>query len=99
MEIFLRDKAEMVFKSQNIPVNSLGVFQANDEEWIYWFSDGRIFDTGSSPSKPKAMREATKYIKQIDFSHEKELSVIRKKLDDVLAEFWFLKNSGIDLNI
>ena len=94
MEIFLRDKAELVFKSQNIPFNSLGVLQANDEEWIYWYSDGRIFDSGSSPSEPKAMQEAKKYIKLIDFVHEKELSVIRKKLDDNLAEFWFLKNSG-----
>jgi hypothetical protein len=94
MEIFLRDKAGMVFKSQNIPVNSLGVFQANDEEWIYWYSDGRIFDSGSSPSEPKAMQEAKKYIKLIDPSHEKELSVIRKKLDDILAEFWFLNKSG-----
>jgi hypothetical protein len=93
MEVYLRDKAEMVFKSQNIPVNSLGVFQANDGEWIYWYSDGRIFDSGSSPSEPKAMQEAKKYIKLIDFVHEKELSVIKKKLDDVLAEFWFLKNS------
>jgi len=92
MEIFLRDKAEMFFKSQNIPVNSLGVFKANDEEWIYWYSDGLIFDTGSSSSEPKAMQEAKKYIKLIDFSHEKELSVIRKKLDAVLAEF--LMNSG-----
>jgi hypothetical protein len=94
MEIFLRGKAEMVFRSQNIPVNSLGVFQANDEEWIYWYSDGRIFDSGSSPSEPKAMQEAKKYIKLIDFSHEKELSVFRNKVDDVLSEFWFLKNSG-----
>ncbi len=92
MKIFLRDKAEMVFKSQNIPVNSLGVFKANDEEWIYWYSDGQIFDTGSSPSEPKAMQEAKKYIELIDFIHEKELSVIRNKIDDVLAEF--LMNSG-----
>lgn len=87
MEIYLRDKAEMVFKSQNIPGNSLGVFKANDEEWIYWYSDGHIFDTGSSPSEPKAMQEAKKHIELIDFTHEKELLINRNKIDDVLAEF------------
>lgn len=87
MEIYLRDKAEKVFKSQNIPGNSLGVFKANDEEWIYWYSDGHIFDTGSSPSEPKAMQEAKKYIELIDFTHEKELLINRNKIDDVLAKF------------
>jgi hypothetical protein len=35
MEIYQREKAEMVYKSQNIPVPSLGVFKVIEEEWIY----------------------------------------------------------------
>jgi hypothetical protein len=70
MEIYLRDKAEMVYKSQNIPVDSLGVFKVNEEEWIYWYKDMRLFDTGSANSEPKAMQEATKYIKQINIRHD-----------------------------
>lgn len=71
MEVYLRDKAEMVFKSQKIPVNSFGVFKANDDEWIYWFSDGQIYETGSATTEAEALQKARRYIELTDIFPEK----------------------------
>uniref|UniRef100_UPI00404844DA hypothetical protein n=1 Tax=Algoriphagus sp. TaxID=1872435 RepID=UPI00404844DA len=86
MEIFLREKAEIVFKSQNIPVNSLGVFKANDEEWIYWFKNGKIYDTGSATTEAEAMHKAKRYIPLRDPLHKN----IRKDIDSRLEKFFSL---------
>jgi len=56
----------MVFKSQKIPVNSFGVFKANDDEWIYWFSDGQIYETGSATTEAEALQKAKRHITLIN---------------------------------
>lgn len=83
MEIFLREKAEIVFKSQTIPVNSLGVFKVSDEEWIYWFSDGKIYDTGSATTEPEAMQKAKQYIPLKDPFYKNE----KKDIDAIIEKF------------
>jgi hypothetical protein len=72
MEIYGRDKAERVFKSQKIPVNSLGIFKANDREWVYWFSDSLIYDTGSANSEAAALQKAKRNIELINIRYENE---------------------------
>jgi hypothetical protein len=69
MEIYGRDKADRVFKSQKIHVNSLGVFKANDNEWVYWYSDGKIYETGSAITEVDAKQKATENIKLINIRH------------------------------
>ena len=86
MEIYLRDKAEKKFKSLNIPVNSLGVFKANDNEWIYWFNDGKIYDTGSATTEAEAMQKAKQYITLTDSIYKNE----RKDIDSLIEKFFSL---------
>ena len=69
MEIYGKDKAERVFKSQKMPVNSLGVFKANDNEWDYWYSDGKIYETGSATIEVEAKQKATENIILINIRH------------------------------
>ena len=84
MEIFGRDKAEIVFKSLNIPVNSLGVFKANDNEWIYWFSDGKIYDTGSATTEAEAKQKAKRYIPLRDPLHKNNWKDIDSRIEKFL---------------
>lgn len=86
MEIYLRDKAEKKFKSLNIPVNSLGVFKVSDEEWIYWFNDGKIYDTGSATTEAEAMQKAKQYITLTDPIYKNE----RKDIDSLIEKFFSL---------
>ena len=86
MEIYGRDKAEIVFKSLNIPVNSLGVFKANDNEWIYWFSDGNIYDTGSATTEAEAKQKAKRYIPLKDPLHKNE----SEDIDSLIEKFFSL---------
>jgi hypothetical protein len=81
MEIYLRDKAEMVYKSQNIPVPSLGVFKVNEEEWIYWYSDGKIYDTGSATTESEAMQKAKRYIPLRDPLHKNNWKDIDSRIE------------------
>jgi hypothetical protein len=76
MEIYGRHKAERVFKSQKIPVNSLGVFKGNDNEWVYWYSDGKIYETGSATTEVEAKQKATKNIKLINIRHKYKNTVV-----------------------
>ena len=84
MKIFGRDKAEIVFKSKNIPVNSLGVFKANDNEWVYWFSDGKIYETGTAITEIEAKQKAKQYIPLKDPLHKNE----RKDIDSLNEKFF-----------
>ena len=84
MEIYGRDKAEIVFKSLNIPVNSLGVFKANDNEWVYWYNDGKIYDTGSATTEAEAKQNAKQYIPLKDPLHKNE----RKDIDSLNEKFF-----------
>ncbi len=86
MEIYLRDKAEKKFNGLNIPDNSMGVFKANDEEWIYWFKDGKIYDTGSATTEAEAMHKAKRYIPLRDPLHKNT----RKDIDSQLEKFFSL---------
>ena len=75
MEIYGGDNAEIIFKSLNIPINSLGVFKANDNEWVYWFSDGKIYDTGSAITEAEAKQKAKAHIVGIGITYMKMLFV------------------------
>ncbi len=86
MEFYGRDKAEIVFKSLNIPVNSLGVFKANDNEWIYWFSDANIYDTGSATTEAEAKQKAKRHIPLKEPLHKNE----RKEIDFLIEKFFSL---------
>jgi len=70
MEIYLRDQAKRVFYSRNIPIESMGVFNSNTDEWVYWYKDEKIYDTGFADTESEAMKEATKYIKQINLRYD-----------------------------
>ena len=70
MEIYLRDQAKRIFYSLEIPLNSLGVFMGKEGDWIYWYSNNHVFDTGSAETEAEAMKEATKYIKQINLRYD-----------------------------
>ena len=84
MEIYLGDKAEKKFNGLNIPVNSLGVFKANDDEWVYWFSDGKIYDTGSVTTEAEAIQKAKSHIPLIDYLPKNE----RKDIDLLIEKFF-----------
>lgn len=86
MEIYIRDKAEKKFNSLNFPVNSLGVFKANDEEWIYWFNDGKIYDTGSATTEAETIQKAKRYIPLKDPIHKNE----RKDINSLIKKFFSL---------
>ena len=86
MEIYGGDNAEIIFKSLNIPINSLGVFKANDNEWVYWFSDGKIYDTGSAITEAEAKQKAKQYIPLKDPLHKNE----RKDIESLVEKFFSL---------
>lgn len=70
MEVYLREQAKKIFYSLDIPINSLGVFMGEEDDWIYWYSNDRVFDTGSAETEAEAMKQATKYIKQINLRYD-----------------------------
>ena len=60
MEIYLRDQAKRLFYSRDIPSNSIGVFQSHVGEWLYWFCDDWVYDTGFADTEAEALQIAKK---------------------------------------
>jgi hypothetical protein len=58
MNVYIGDQAKRIFYSLDIPKNSIGVFESKNGEWIYWFTDGWAYDTGSADSELEAHRMA-----------------------------------------
>jgi hypothetical protein len=58
MNVYIGDQARRIFYSLDIPQNSIGVFESNSGDWIYWFSDGWAYDSGSAENKIEALRKA-----------------------------------------
>lgn len=58
MNVYVGDQAKRMFHNLDIPKNSIGVFECKNGEWIYWFTDGWTFDSGSASSELEAHRMA-----------------------------------------
>lgn len=58
MNVFLGKQAKSLFYGRDIPVNSIGVFQSIGGEWVYWFTNGFIYDTGVAKSESEALQIA-----------------------------------------
>ena len=58
MQIYIGDQARVLFDSETIPNNSIGVFLHKVDGWVYWFSDKWYFDSGSAESELEALRKA-----------------------------------------
>lgn len=58
MQVYIGDQARVLFDSEKVPSNSIGVFSFDMKEWIYWFADSWSFDTGSADSEIEALRMA-----------------------------------------
>ena len=58
MQVFIGDQARVLFDTEKVPSNSIGVFFSNMDEWVYWFSDSWYFDSGSAETEIDALRKA-----------------------------------------
>ena len=58
MNVYIGDDAKRLFHSMVVPQNSIGVFQSNSGEWVYWFTDGWAYDSGSEETEVEALRKA-----------------------------------------
>jgi hypothetical protein len=63
MQIYIGDQARVLFDSETIPNNSIGVFLHKVDGWVYWFSDKWYFDSGSAESEIDALRKAKDNLK------------------------------------
>ena len=58
MNIYIGSQAKVIFHSGDIPSNSVGVFESSDGSWVYWFTDGWAYDSGSAETEAEALRKA-----------------------------------------
>ncbi len=70
MEIYLRESAKKTFYSRDIPIKSMGVFESNKDEWVYWYKDEKIYDTGFADTEAEAIQKAKRYIKVINLRYD-----------------------------
>jgi len=63
MQVYIGDQARVLFDSETIPNNSIGVFLHKMDGWVYWFSDKWYFDSGSAESEIDALRKAKDNLK------------------------------------
>lgn len=63
MQVYIGDQARVLFDSETIPNNSIGVFLHMMDGWVYWFSDKWYFDSGSAESEIDALRKAKDNLK------------------------------------
>lgn len=64
MRIFLGLQAKYMFKDDDIPVNSIGVFKSwTSNGWVYWYSDRFVYDVGEKESEGEALMTAMKNLK------------------------------------
>jgi len=73
MEIYLRDQAKKIFYSRDIPIESMGVFNSNTDEWVYWYKDEKIYDTGFADTEAEALQKAKARITLIDTIKNNEI--------------------------
>lgn len=61
MNFYTGDQAMTMFYNpdKDVPDKSIGVFQDwRSGEWIYWYSDGWSFDTGTATTEEEAFKKA-----------------------------------------
>lgn len=58
MNVYIGDQARRIFYNLDIPHNSIGVFESNSGDWIYWFTDGWAYDSGSAENEIEALKKA-----------------------------------------
>lgn len=58
MNVYIGDDAKRLFHGMDVPHNSIGVFQSNSGDWVYWFTDGWAYDSGSAETEVEALRKA-----------------------------------------
>lgn len=58
MQVYIGDQAKRLFDTEDVPLNSIGVFFSEMGEWAYWFSDKWYFDTGCAETEIEALRKA-----------------------------------------
>lgn len=70
MNVYQGSQAKFMFKDDDFPCLSVGVFEdynrldKNRRWWVYWYSDGHIFDIGSADTEAEALKLAMKNTKQ-----------------------------------
>lgn len=64
MRIYLGSQAKFMFKDDDIPVNSIGVFKSwASDDWVYWYSDRFLYDVGDAKTESKALSKAIKNLR------------------------------------
>ena len=63
MNIYLGQQAKSLFYMREVPVESIGVFQAAGGDWLYWYSDDFTYDTGVADTETEALQIAKKNFK------------------------------------
>jgi hypothetical protein len=58
MNVYIGDDAKRMFHNMDVPQKSIGVFQSNAGDWVYWFSDGWAYDSGSAETEAEALQKA-----------------------------------------
>jgi hypothetical protein len=58
MNVYIGDQAKKMFYNMDIPKKSVGVFQSKSGDWVYWFTDGWAYDSGSADTELEALRKA-----------------------------------------
>ena len=70
MNIYLGQQAKKLFFGREIPMDSMGVFKSNIDEWVYWYRDERVYDTGFADTQAEAMQKSKAYIKIINLRYD-----------------------------
>ena len=70
MNIYLGQQAKKLFFGHEIPMDSMGVFKSNIDEWVYWYRDERVYDTGFADTQAEAMQKSKAYIKIINLRYD-----------------------------
>lgn len=65
MKVYLGDQAKRMAESEDMPLNSIGVWKSYESGWGYWFRDSFIFDTGLKASEDIAFKTAKLNLKFI----------------------------------
>lgn len=63
MNVYIGDQAKRIFETLDVPQKSIGVFQSSSGEWVYWFTDGWVYDSGSADTELDALRKAKENIR------------------------------------
>jgi hypothetical protein len=63
MNIYLGHQAKSLFYMREIPVDSIGAFQAVGGDWVYWYNDGYVYNTGFADTQIEALRIAKENFK------------------------------------